>query len=40
MPAVDTTGSPAARYSPIFVGEDEIFDGGRTKEIPMSAAAR
>jgi len=38
---VATTGRPAARYSPTFVGEDDAFDGdGRMKLIAQSPAAR
>ena len=39
MPAVETTGSPAARYSPTFVGDDDRFEKqGLMNERPASAA--
>src|SRR5262245_33281773 len=40
IPAVETTGSPAARYSPTLVGEDDRFEKhGLMKDRPASAAA-
>ena len=40
IPAVDTTGNPAARYSAIFVGEEAILERqGLMNDSPARATA-